>query len=121
MENNLFVENLYVPIFKICLNILVDDNIYLALKKLKRTDGLGKLDLLSCDAMFYISRSKNWNLVFTNSKINSEILAHESLHAVKAILESKSVPFNNDTEEVYAYLLGFIVTELSLILKDYLK
>lgn len=39
-------------------------------------------------------------------------IAHESLHATVGILTEKGVKFCDESEEAYAYLLGFIVTNI---------
>lgn len=44
-------------------------------------------------------------------------IAHEALHLVVNIMNKKDIPINEDTEEVQAYLLGWIVDTIN----DYLN
>lgn len=46
------------------------------------------------------------------------VLSHEILHAVKDILESKRVPLNDDTEEVYTYLQQYLTKQIT---KEFFK
>lgn len=39
-------------------------------------------------------------------------LIHECLHVVAHLLRSRDIPFTTDTEEVYAYLIDFLFTNL---------
>ena len=39
------------------------------------------------------------------------VTAHEMLHASSYILNAIGVPFTDDTEEVYCYLLGYLIEE----------
>ena len=53
----------------------------------------------------------NW-LVF-HINCNHGLIAHECLHMVVNILESKGIEFNQHTEEVYAYTLQWLFDEVS--------
>lgn len=46
---------------------------------------------------------------------NIGIIAHECLHATSYILSNRGIYFSEETEEVYAYLLGYIVNEIKKI------
>lgn len=46
---------------------------------------------------------------------NLGTIAHESLHATSYILSYRGIYFSEETEEVYAYLLGYIVNEIKKI------
>jgi hypothetical protein len=62
-----------------------------------------------------IMRFKNFDPV---DPIKLGYVAHEALHATSFMLNSKNIIFNDDTEEVYAYTLGYIT---SLFYKEMFK
>jgi hypothetical protein len=39
-------------------------------------------------------------------------LVHECFHAVSYVLRSRGIPLNDDTDEAFAYSLGFLVDEI---------
>jgi len=49
--------------------------------------------------------------IWTKDK-DISILAHEVLHAVSMTLSMKDIPFNESSEEAYAYLLSMIIREI---------
>lgn len=49
--------------------------------------------------------------IWTKNK-NPDILAHEIFHAVSYSLRHKGLPLSDDTEEVYAYLIQFLMKEI---------
>lgn len=46
-------------------------------------------------------------------KKNNSVLVHELFHAAHRMLESRSIDLNEDTGEVYAYLLEHLYNELA--------
>lgn len=53
----------------------------------------------------------------SNKSLNELIdsLSHESLHVTKEILDGIQLEFNEETEEIYAYMIGYI---MNLIISD---
>lgn len=45
-------------------------------------------------------------------KFATGIISHESMHAVTKILSDRGVPHTEDTDEVYAYLTGWLNSEI---------
>ena len=41
-----------------------------------------------------------------------QILAHECLHAAKAVFESRNVPFTGDNEEMIAYTMDYLIKNI---------
>lgn len=46
------------------------------------------------------------------------IIAHESLHATSYILSHRGIYFSEETEEVYSYLLAYIVNKIVKLKKQ---
>lgn len=52
-----------------------------------------------------------------NKKIEAGIVAHEASHVVFHLFRFKGIPISRDTEEVFAYYLESLVTEITTKLK----
>jgi len=54
---------------------------------------------------------------FTEGAIKEDVrarnISHECLHVVGAALRHRGIPLNFDSEEIYAYLLGWMVGEVT--------
>ena len=46
---------------------------------------------------------------------DSTVIAHESFHAVSFLLHRLGIKHNKHTEELYAYLVGYLVNEINKI------
>lgn len=116
-------RDLKVEIYDVILNIVVSDTVYQCLKYIdnKLPYGLNKQNLEGTHAMFFINRkTNNWVLAFNKSKISRGTIAHECFHATVRIMHEKGITTgtNFEAEEAYAYLLGFLVDKVSIILND---
>jgi hypothetical protein len=49
---------------------------------------------------------------FFDENPDAGLIAHECFHAVYSILESKKIALCHETEEVYAYLIQFLLKEI---------
>lgn len=108
--------NLEVPIYKTVLNVIIADSVY---KAFKRLDAHKECDwdfLDGANACFYISNSCHWILAFKHDCTSAGSIAHECFHAVSAIMRNKGVVFCEESEESFAYLLDYIVTEVNKII-----
>jgi hypothetical protein len=70
-----------------------------------------------CDA-FCFTTGRGFTFFYFSRKLLKKhlsqlagIVAHEAVHAASKILSSRDIPPCKQTEEVYAYLQGYIVTE----------
>lgn len=88
-------------------------------RKLKRHEDADLEDLMrdNAEAMtHYLTHRTVCIRIFkhTNKSFNelSDSIAHEALHATREIMESIQVELNDETEEVYAYMIGYIVNNI---------
>ena len=44
--------------------------------------------------------------------VNKRNLVHECFHAISYVLRNRGIPLNDDTEEAFAYAIGFLVDEI---------
>lgn len=52
-----------------------------------------------------------YTVYFKKEHINDGVITHEFFHAVCRMLNDKGILFSEQTEEVYAYVLGFMVNK----------
>lgn len=79
-----------------------------------RRPGLGELPPLAADDDGALLRTPAGDLVLALPLDASPgLLAHECAHAAVAVLERAGVPVSAEADEVFAYLLGWFVDELS--------
>ncbi len=123
----IFADNLYVPIYATVLNVICSNGVYEGLYEQGHLENKTKAWCAKTQALFHINeKTNNWILCFDWNKLTHEIVAHECLHATFAILESKGIKYDANHkdasfEEVYCYLLGWLVGEVTNMLKDYIK
>lgn len=53
-----------------------------------------------------------WMPLLPDNTKDYATLAHETLHATAFIMRKAGVPFSTDTEEAYAYLIGYITLQI---------
>lgn len=100
------------------------------MKKLKWKEdnpAFKNIDCSECDGEFLPlindSSKKSWcicwiDLSTDDIDINS-IIAHELFHGTCEILNNAGIKLSKETEEVYAYLLGFFINEFNKKVKKY--
>lgn len=110
--------NLEIPIYKVVLNILVADSVPKALKWLGADKECDKEFLDGANGIFYISDKGHWIVAFNYKKLCHGTISHESFHAVSAIMRKKGVVYGEKSEEAFAYLLDYLVTEIYKIIKN---
>jgi len=52
------------------------------------------------------------SVIWANENIDTGTLVHELVHTAHHLLDTRSVPLSEDTEEVYAYLIEFLFNGL---------
>ncbi len=60
-------------------------------------------------------------IFFKINDLSEGIVAHESLHAITIILEHKTISYSKETEETYAYTLGWLTNKVYELHKVALK
>lgn len=53
--------------------------------------------------------------------LTPEVIAHESMHAAWRVMDYAGIPVSKDTEEVAAYLTGYITDEVTAYAYKYLQ
>lgn len=54
----------------------------------------------------------NYHNIIWLSFIDIELLVHECFHAISAVLNAAGIKHTEETEETYAYYVGFLVREI---------
>lgn len=109
--------NLEIPIYKTVLNVLVADSVKQAMKWMRVYDEYPK-EFDDSNACFHISKKGHWILAFRQDKLTPGTIAHECFHAVCGIMRSKGVYFCEESEEAYAYLLDYLISEINSICSE---
>lgn len=52
------------------------------------------------------------SLIWTNNGTKIHTLLHETVHAAHHLLKDRAVPLSSDTEEVYAYTIEYLFSQL---------
>lgn len=108
------LAHIRIPTYGRTLNVLVTNNLKKSLKK----HGLEGLMEWQQDYRAFFTWHEDDGIkypfiVFNKESVTShEVVAHEALHATAFILEDSGINFCEETEEAYAYLLGYIVGEI---------
>ena len=64
---------------------------------------------------YYNERSDDWLLLLRSKDIN--VIAHEIVHIVTRLCDSRGIPIRLENDEVMAYLIQWYMKEISKILK----
>lgn len=108
------IEHIYDPIFK-------QNYYFINCKTHKKYREIVKKELqLEIEEKKYptdggfqlIEKQGNPIALFWGDKNKPEIIAHECLHAISEVMRDKQIPLTYDTEEVYCYLLQWLMREI---------
>lgn len=110
---------LSIDLYSTHVNVLVADTIYKALKQVYCHKEMPKEYWGKTTAVFNISPNKNcWSLAFKKGNVTAGTIAHECLHLTFAIMSSKGIKLGNKSEEAFTYLHGYLVDEVTGIIKS---
>ena len=124
-----YLENVDTPVFKQRFTILFARDPYEALYETEMIqsfadsffdgdyDGATQ-DLKRSNAMCINIHSKSMLILVIPFTVTAGVIAHECLHLARMILRNRDIPFSDDTEEVYAYLLDYLVEEITEMVKS---
>jgi hypothetical protein len=109
------------------LNFEISDNIFnrlydiyigdkdLVIKKLRKVYGIlpEELNVFNTGLSAVYRRDNAPDISFIwMIEFDTELVVHESLHAIINTLETAGVKFSRETEEIYAYYQGFLSREI---------
>jgi hypothetical protein len=108
------VKEINIELYNKKFTLIIGDNNYWI--KHLRKKGVSKKECKWLDneeplgACMYTKKSGMFMLLRKNSDINT--VSHECLHMCARIMDSSDINLNYDTEEAYAYLLGFLTKKV---------
>lgn len=112
-------SDLKIPIYNVWMQIVLVDDIW---KYYESTNTIGLKEevdtyqAVTIDAFNNPNKRFGYYTVFTPNSYSVGTIAHEALHITVSILNRLDTPLNRTTEEVYAYLLTYLVDEITEIL-----
>lgn len=66
-----------------------------------------------------LERGHQFVMVFQADRLTHGVIAHECFHVTERLLQGRlQIPVNDSTQEVYAYLLGWLVTDTEVWAKE---
>lgn len=102
-----------VPVFDQAIIIHVTDEIDIASRELECSPE----EIIHIHGAVYKDYNDRINVLFNlEASKNINTVTHECLHIVKRIMEDVGIPIGKKTEEVEAYLLGYITEKVTKIL-----
>lgn len=110
---------IHIPIYDVYLDIFVSDDEDVLIEKFNSAvrDEDKLKDVFCYDAVTLGIRSVDHksviSILFDKDKISAGLIAHEALHVVVNMKDFINTPLNNSTEEEYAYLLGYVVQQIT--------
>lgn len=102
-------KRIKIPIYLDKLLIIQTDNF----EKIQKKYNLGGIADY-CAITFQMDKEI---VVVFNSKVDASIVAHEALHICSYIFKNTGAEFDKDNDESLAYLLGYVVKEISKAIK----
>ena len=119
--SEVFVDNIYIDLYHTWLNIYYGEDVYNCLYFADKSIDVIEEHWVNTDAVFWVHQKNNmWFIAFNKNKISNGTIAHECLHATFRILQRKGIMYSEETEEAYAYMIDFLVSKVTIILKEYL-
>lgn len=109
-----------IPIYSGYLRIIVCNDFVKAAKKLSIDDEGYDLSMFGAFVCTTYDKYKNpYYNVFMNADIESGLIAHEVVHLVSQIFESKHISLNlQNDDEPFAYLTGWVTNEIYKAIKN---
>ena len=62
-----------------------------------------------------------WTLAFSKGETRKQTVCHECVHLAKKIFNVESTPVNDDTEEMFCLLVGYLAEQVYRLLDDLSK
>lgn len=112
-------SDLQIPIYNVWIQVVLVDDIwdyYQATNTLGLKEEIDNYRAVTINSFNNPNKQHGYYMVFRTEDYSVGNIAHESLHIVANILDRIDTPLNKSTEEIYAYLLGYLVEQISEIL-----
>lgn len=104
------VTKVKVPIYFSVIQIVVAKDLNKALRKLKINEN-GK------DHEAFVVYDEDKIILFISKDASQGLIAHESVHIVNLIFKNAHVELDIDNDEPQAYLMGWVVEEITKAIK----
>lgn len=120
MNKNAIIFDVTIPIYDtyilFCLGTDVDSITKQIITKWKVTDSMVEarseiLNVFLSSCRGFSTKLLDVNLVYIKNARDSNTVAHEIFHAVYKILTDKGIICSDNSEEAYAYLIGFVTEQ----------
>ena len=122
----IFADNLQIDLYKVILNIQCGNSVFECFHATNQLNYHRRFytdnELKSMNGIFTVNENtNNWIVSFNLNKLTHSLIAHEAFHATLAIMKQKGCKLTEESEEAYAYLLDYIVQEITKMLAGYIK
>lgn len=122
VKQNGVLENLTIEMFRTVINVMIHDTCKDAVKISHRMRKVAKKhnwdNMLGC---FFYDEEENIFAIILSKNADIDTVAHECFHAVMRVIQVKGVVYCEESEEVFAYVLGWLTKEVWKINKAYNK
>lgn len=112
-------SDLKIPIYNIWMQIVLVDDIwkyYEATNTIGLKEEIDNYQAVTIDSFNNPHKRYGYYTIFTPNDYSVGTIAHEAFHITSSILNRLDTPLNRTTEEVYAYLLTYLVDSITEIL-----
>ncbi len=109
-------KDLIIPIYDCMCTVVVAEDFDAAC-----TEAGYQFDTKGASAicLHYPDSPSNFTIVFREGAISPGSIAHEAFHLTGKIMSHIDVEYSKNSEEAYAYLIGFIVDGISQIVLEH--
>lgn len=116
------LENIEIPVFRMVVNVMIHDTCEEAVKLSHRMRKIYKAyrwnNMIGC---YVYNEEKNIHAIVLSKGADVDTVSHECFHAVMKMLQIKGVVYCEESEETFAYLLGYLTGKVWELNKQYNK
>ena len=118
------LKNIEIPIYNIIINVIVDKDCNVGIKSTTRLKKefykrSKKHFFKGALGMYVYSEKNNIHSIILSKDAGAGVIAHECFHAIMTILQLKGIKYSQKSEECFAYILGYLVEEVTKVKKYY--
>ena len=113
-QENKYIKKFEIPIYERLLKVVVCEDIRTGLEIIESNDFEGEEDTVEATV---IEDNKGGINVIIKPNANINTICHESLHVVTAVLAHAGLKLTDDSEEAYAYLIGWVSERIDKAIK----
>lgn len=117
------MENIEIPLYRTVINLLIHDNCEKAVKMLSiiKKSYIREYDWGNMLGAYVAPPNQNIHAIVLAEDAGIDTISHECFHATMGVLQAKGIAYCEESEECFAYVLGYLTQKVWDFKQEYDK